>query len=92
METERYLFLVENRTKPVFVGRQWNYYKQFIVCCKTEIEARNTHPSGVEVKAGFWDLDWVGYDARQSTKLNVKCLGIALETTGDGVIMAKTIS
>ncbi len=89
MQYERRLFLVENSNKPVFIGRQWDYYRQFVVCCETEIDARNTHPSGAEVKAESWHLNWIDYDSRQSSKLNVKCLGIALESTGNGVIMSK---
>jgi hypothetical protein len=92
-EEQRYLFLVERAKKPVsFIGRQWNCYSQFIVCCKTVIDAQNTHPSGTEVKPESWYIEWIDYNERHGNLLDVKCLGVALETTEDGVIMAKMMT
>ena len=95
MEDQRYLFLVElnNGSKSLFIGRQWDFYSQFIVCCRTELEARNTHPSGRTIIAPFWHHDWIDYDLRHwDDKLYVTCIGVALETTDNGVIMAKMMS
>lgn len=72
------LFLVTNKVPDDF---SWDYYDSFVICCNSEDEARQYHPSGRIM--GKWRFsDWPDSDL----DVGVKCLGEANSNVTLGVI------
>ncbi len=69
-------------------GHGYDTYDSFVVCCKTEEEARRTHPKcSREKDLARWDNGgWV--EAQEIHLLDVVYLGLADAKTEEGVILA----
>lgn len=77
------LYLVCSTSK-CLTGRGYDTYDSFIVCCKTEDEARRTHPSGTH--RGSDDRTWVREE--ELNLLDVECIGNANDNIEVGVVLA----
>lgn len=63
------------------VETQWDMYSDFVVCCATEAEARDTCPGGHEWKyRGGW------IERAETAKLKVTPLGVAYSETPTGLV------
>lgn len=82
------LYLVSSNKK-CLSGHGYDTYDSFVVCCKTEDEARRTHPQG---SRDWKNLDTWGQSnwvvAKEIPLLDVTYLGVADDKTEEGVILA----
>lgn len=87
MSQQNKLFLVEIKDWPL-TDCEYDFFDGFIVCCQTEIDARNTHPRGGR-RGNLWDADsWIKQDLTHTEALTVTFLGIADEKTKLGVVLS----
>jgi hypothetical protein len=66
----------------------YDSYDSFVLCCDSEEEARDMHPSGCEREYARWRRDWVEWEKRTTPTLTVILLGEASEGTEPGVVIA----
>lgn len=84
MTMDNYLYLVNRIGTKCRIESEWDVFNSFVVCCKTEQEARETHPDG-----HFNKDDWDGWVPKEDIDLlNVTYLGIADVKTAIGVVLA----
>jgi len=75
--TQDMLFLVERHD-----AGDYDTFSEFLVCCATEAEARDTHPSGDCRRNHTW------IKREEIHLLNVTCIGVALSGVERGVLLA----
>jgi hypothetical protein len=88
MAQQNKLFLVQLKDWPL-PDRRYDSYNEFVICCATEIDARDTHPQGsLFHKIGLgWDAySWIEKDLVYSDALTVTFLGFADEKIQPGII------
>lgn len=85
MTQQNKLFLVQIKDWPL-EGRRYDSFSEFVICCQTETDARNTHPS-VDPCTGKWDHDsWIEQDRVYTEAVTVTFLGFADEKIQPGII------